>query len=187
MHRTARRSFAPIDRLFVSVLVIAAAAATSAGAAAGPQGDWPARPKAASSEGFSVVQMATPNGQDFVREWNRPGPHGEVHGDSRVRPGQPIDTFIAFRGCRADPAGRCNVTAWFEITGPDGKSRASPPMDVWANQPQPKAGMIFLSRASLGLKFTATDPSGPYRIRAAVTDQVAGVTLHTQQVLTLLK
>lgn len=174
---------------FSLLAAIALCSAANAGpsAASNPAGDWPATDHSASAAGFSVVQIASTHGRDFVRDWNRPGPHGEVHGETTVHLGQPLDTFIAFRGCRADPAGRCNVTATFEITGPDGKPQTSPPMDVWANQAQPSPGMIHLSRASLGLSFAPSERPGPYRVRAKVTDHVAGVTLRTQQVITLAK
>jgi hypothetical protein len=168
-------------------VVLAAAISAPVSAMTKPENDWPSLSNSASSAGFSVVQMATSRSAEFVREWNRPGRHGEVHGDTRVHLRQPIDTFIAFRGCRADAKGQCNVTTTFEITGPDGKSQSSPPMEVWANRPQPTPGMIFLSRASLGLAFAPDEPTGAYRIRAAVTDHIAGVTLHTQQTITLLK
>jgi hypothetical protein len=190
MHRSRQRSFLAGNRLNLSKLAavaLAAAMAEPVGAAVMKPSDWPAMPNSSTSSDFSAVQMATGHGRDFVREWNRPGPHGDVHGETHFRLGEPIDTFIAFRGCRADAAGRCNVTATFVITGPDGNAQASPPMDVWANQREPTPGMIFLSRASLGLNWGPTDPPGLYRIRAAVTDHVAGVTLKTRQVLTLSK
>jgi hypothetical protein len=107
----------------------------------------------------------------------------DMHGTTAVRRGQPIDTFIAFRGCRADAAGRCNVTAAFELRGPDGKPQAHPPMEVLANQPRPPAGLIYLSHQSLGMTFTADDPVGAYIMRATVTDHVAAIALHTQQTL----
>jgi hypothetical protein len=171
---------------FALLTIIPLSLATAAGAASGSQGDWPIHANSASSAGFSVVQVATTNAREFAREWDRPGAHGETHADTLVRRGQPIDTFIVFRGCRADPAGRCHVTATFEITAPDGKSQTTPSMDVWAKA-QPAPGMIYCSQKSLGLAFAPAEPAGPYRVRAAVTDHVAGVTLHTQQVITLSK
>ena len=131
--------------------------------------------------------MATTDAQGFLRDWNKPGPHADIHGATTVRRGQPIDTFIAFRGCRADAQGRCNVTASFELRDPNGKPVAYPPLEVWANRPQPAPGLIYMSRQSLGMTFTADDPLGAYVVRAAVTDHVAGITLHTQQVLTVSK
>jgi hypothetical protein len=175
----------PAAALLAAIALAATLPGPAAARPAPPAADWPAPPNSASAAGFSVLQMATTDAQGFVRTWNRPGPHADMRGETAVRPGQPIDTFIAFRGCRADPAGRCNVTAAFEVTGPDGKAQTTPVMEVWAGEPLPAPGLIYLSRRSLGLTFTPADRPGPYRIRAAVTDHVAGVTLHTQQVLTL--
>ena len=64
------------------------------------------------------------------RSCAKPTPGGEPAGHSQGPRNRPLDTFIAFRGCRADRTGKC---------------------------------------------------------RAAVTDHVAGVTLHTQQDITVTK
>ena len=152
-----------------------------------PVTDWPAHPNTASSGPFSVAQHATADAAQFMAEWRKPTPSVHLHGTTQIRRNRPIDTFITFRGCRADKTGRCNVTATFDLRGPSGKIDSFPALDVWANQPQPAPGIIHVSRQSLGVTFNTNDTVGTYTVRAAVTDHVAGVTLHTQQDITVSK
>jgi hypothetical protein len=94
-------------------------------------------------------------------------------------------TFITFKGCRADAAGNCNVTADFNTVDPLGKSYGKTrTSEVWVGHPRPPDGFLQLSASAYGLVFEDKDPLGPYRVRAAITDHVAGITLHTEQVLT---
>lgn len=147
--------------------------------------DWPANPNTATSGSFSVMQLSTANAAQFMAEWNKPTPSVRLHGTMEIRHNQPIATFIAFRGCRADKAGKCNVTATFDLCDPSGKVTGYPEVDIWANRPRPPPRRIMISRQSLGMTFNTDDAVGSYTVRAAVTDHVAGVTLHTQQDITV--
>ena len=183
--RHASKVLAP-KLLALALCALACAAAQPAAAQApAPSADWPARPNTAASGGFAVVQVATGDATQFIKDWSKPTPGATLQVTSQIARGHPINTFITFRGCRADPAGKCNVTASFELRSPSGKVDAIPPLDVWANQPQPPAGIIQLSRGALAMTFDATDALGVYTIRGATTDHVAGVTLVTQQEITV--
>ena len=134
---------------------------------------------------FAVVQVATDDTARFIAELAKPTPGVNLQVTTKVRRNRPLDTFIAFRGCRADRTGKCNVTATYYLRAPSGKVSSYPGLDVWAHQPQPAPGLIMVSRQSFGMTFNTDDAVGTYTVRAAVTDHVAGVTLHTQQDITV--
>ena len=166
--------------------LLAATAAQAAGAQPRPApADWPTKPNTATTGAFSVVQVATADADKFMAEWRKPTPGVKLHATHQIGRGRPITTFIAYRGCRTDKAGKCHVTATFSLLSPTGKVDAYPPMQVSNPQLQPKPGIIYMSSQGLGMTFTASDPLGVHTLKAAITDQVAGVTLHTQQALTV--
>ena len=150
-----------------------------------PLTDWPVMPNSAVSGSFAVAQLATADADQFMADWRKPTPTVRLQGTSQIRRNRPITTFIAFRGCRANKTGKCNVTATFDLRGPSGKIDRLPAMDVWTNQPQPPRGIIQISHGGLGMIFNATDPLGTYTLKAAVTDHVAGITLRTQRDITV--
>ena len=98
---------------------------------------------------------------------------------------RPIVTFLVFRGCKADPAGRCNVTADFETIAPGGKTYdLTKGAQIWVGYPPPPGYSLQLSADGYGLRFEDKDPLGAYRVRATVTDRIAKITLRTEQTLT---
>jgi hypothetical protein len=159
---------------------------------AGAQDQWlkdgkpaPQDPAMASSpQGFAVRQVATLEGEAFVRRWNEPTPGVTVDTSSRVGRNQPIFTFIVFTGCKADAAGKCNVSADFKMTDPNGKPWGEQKgMPVWVGIAAPAHGILQLSTAYLGLVVENKDPLGAYRVAADVIDHVANISLHTEQTI----
>jgi len=170
-----------------AAILLLAAAAPAAAQPSIPASEWPTRPNSASSGLFAVAQAATDDADQFMRDWNKATPGAQLHVTHQIARGRPITTFITFRGCRADAAGNCNVTATFELRDPSGKTTAVPAIEVWAHHPGPPAGVIALSNASLGLTFDDSDALGVHTISATITDDVAGVTLHTREDITVTK
>jgi hypothetical protein len=186
MRHRPRHAWAAAAFALAALCAAVSAAAPPAGAQPKPPPtDWPIRANSAAAGGFAAAQFATADAAQFVADWARPTPGVTLHGTTRIGRNHPIDTFITFRGCRADPAGRCDVTATFELRDPSGKIVPIPTVDIWAHQPQPPPGVIQLSRASMAMTFNGSDALGIYIVRAAITDHVAGVTLHTQQEITV--
>jgi hypothetical protein len=146
---------------------------------------WPIRPNSAISGGFAVLQTATTDVGALQAEWMKhtPGVHAKT--TTHVRRNQPITTFITFRGCRADKAGKCDVTVAYEVIGPSGKTCARQSLDVWSHRPQPHAGTIQLSRDGMEVVFDGADAVGAYTVQATVTDHVAGIKLRTRQTITV--
>jgi len=137
----------------------------------------------ASAGGFGVMQIATTDPEHFMADWNKPGDFVKVDLATATVRHRPIVTFLLFTGCRPDAAGNCDVTADYEMTDPTGKrydlSRNS---KVWV-LPPPLGRALQLSADGYGSSFEDKDALGSYRVRATITDHVAGLTLHTEQTL----
>ncbi len=146
----------------------------------------PPRANQAGSGSFAIMQIATKDPAGLVAAWNKPGPGASLQGASTVAPGEHITTFLVFRGCTPDPAGNCWVTADFAITGPDGQPSGVPTaVPVWRGPGPAQAAGFQLATTGFGLRFDGGDTPGAYRVRATITDQVAKLTLRTEDVLTL--
>lgn len=151
-----------------------------------PQSGWD-QPNSAIAGDFRVVQIATTDPEGLMAAWEKPALEVKLETSMGAKRNQPIVTFIVFGGCRADPAGNCNVTADFEVIDPAGKSyNRSPGVNVWVGYPAPQSNVFQLSASGLGIRFEDQDPLGNYIVKAAITDQVSGVTLKTQQQLTAM-
>jgi hypothetical protein len=139
-------------------------------------------PNVASSGQFGVIQLATDDYQKLLRDWAQPDAAAHVSTVTTAKRNTPVYAFIIFRGCKADPSGACNVTVDYDAFRPDGGlydhvGRA----EVWVGKPAPPPTNIQLSAGGLGLLIENKDPLGVYTIRATVTDNVAGITLKTEQ------
>lgn len=171
------------------VAAVALAAAFGAGAAAqtpGPPGSWPAPPRGAQAGGFHVLQFSTTNAEAVVAEWRKPTPGVRIDDTHQVRLGQPVTTFVVFGGCKPDAQGLCDVRAAVELFDPAGKPSVKATAKVWVGQPAPPPQILRLSTDGVTVTFARPDPVGPYRVRSTVTDRVAGVTLTTEETLTVL-
>ena len=150
--------------------------------------DGVAAPKAANmaqSRGFAAMQIATDKPDQLMANWGKPGAVFDAGGTTKAVRNRPIVTFIVFRGCRADRLGHCNVVADFETTGPSGKLYdRSVGTKIWTGRPPPPGYDLELSEGGLGLRIENKDLLGSYRVRATVKDKIAGIVLHTEQVLT---
>lgn len=101
-----------------------------------------------------------------------------------ARLGHSIANFINFRNCNPDHRGVCNVTTDWELIGPDGKRRLAARTKVRVGLPALRPGTLGLSTESADFTFEAPD-RGRYVIRARTTDHVAGITLTTQDAITV--
>lgn len=168
-----------------ALVLSAAIAAASAAGPAGALDAGTARPNVASAGAFSAVQFANPDPQAVLQAWTNPEPAGvQLKSDDRGRRDQPIYTFVLFRGCRTDAAGNCTLTADFEVEDPSGKPYVQQRrVRTWVNKPP--ADGYTLATGYMGLVVEHKDAPGPYRVRMTLTDQVSGVSLHTEQTLTI--
>ena len=145
----------------------------------------PAAANRARAGDFMAIQVATTDPDRLMADWQKPGAGIRLVTATTMMRNQPIVTFIVFGGCKPDAAGACNVTADFETIGPAGKTYDETRMaEVWVGHPAPPSQVLQLSVGALGLRIEDKDALGPYRVRATITDHVAGAVLHTEQVLT---
>jgi hypothetical protein len=163
--------------------VLAALLVAGSGGLAEAREPWSKAPNTASSGNFAILQIATTDPEGLITEWSQATPGVSLKTSTQARRNQRIETFIVFKGCRADAAGNCNVTVDYAVFDPAGKSYAQLKGDVWVGYPPAPDLQLQLSTSSLGLMIEDQDPLGPYRVRAKVVDHVAGVTLDTEQTL----
>lgn len=163
---------------------LAALAALSAGVGlAVAEEDWPARPQAARSGAFAVMQIATDDPEGLMAAWARPTPGARLNIIRTVRIGRPISAFISFRACQPDADGLCRVTTEWSLLEPGGRYKVVARTKVRAGLPPPGPGAIGLSTEAP--EFDFSDRPGLYRIRARTTDHVAGITLQTEDAITV--
>jgi hypothetical protein len=149
-------------------------------------------PAAASSGDLAVLQTATTNPDKLTADWLNVEEGTDrttgfdLHNDARTTRNKPIVTFIVFRGCRPNSYGNCNLTADYNVVGPDGKPYAEAKLvQLWVDRPPPPSQNLELSASGFALVFEPKDALGDYRVHAIISDHVAGITLNTEQVLTL--
>jgi hypothetical protein len=144
------------------------------------------RPNEAASGDFAVLQIATTDPAGLLADWARPGAGARLQAFTRTVRHRPIVTYLVFKGCRADAAGACNVTASFETLDPGGRSVGpASAAKVWVGRPPAPGLALQLSQDGYGLEFNDSDPAGAYRVRVSITDHIAGITVQTEQQLTL--
>lgn len=134
---------------------------------------------------FAVEQIATLDAAALKKNWGKPGPAARDGLTTSTSRNQPLHTFLALSGCKADAAGECNVVANFLILDPAGKRYTDADGISIYRGPPSAAGQSVLSWASLGLHVKPGEAMGAYTAKVEVIDKNAGITLRTQQVLTV--
>jgi hypothetical protein len=140
----------------------------------------------ASSGDFAIMQIATTDPKGLLADWLNPAPGVQIKASSQTVRDKPIYIFLIFKGCRPDASGNCNLTADFNTFDSRGRpydKRVATP--IWVDHPPAPGNNLQLSNASLRLVIHDKDPLGAYRVQASVTDHIAGVTLQTEQTLTV--
>lgn len=133
---------------------------------------------------FGILQVSAPDATQFIADW-RAGTASKAISAHTVAD-QPLFVFIVFRGCKADVDGACNVTADYAIRRPDGSiDDDHKDQVVWRRAAPDDPAKPYLGDGALGFGTDSEGPFGDYRITATVTDHVAGITLKTEQVLTV--
>lgn len=146
--------------------------------AARPLGDRAAR------GGFGILQVAAPDATRFVADWHT-GTASQATATATVAD-KPLFVFIIFHGCKPDADGKCELVADFAIHRPDGSvDDDHKGMAIWARAAPDDPARPVLGDGALCFGTDSEGPFGDYRIVATVTDRIAGVTLTTEQVLTV--
>ena len=134
--------------------------------------------------GFSVLQVAVTDSAKFIAGWKL-GAGGDS-ATTRTVADKPLFTFLIFRGCKANAEGNCDVVADYVIHRPDGTTNEeNKGFVVWNKGAPTDSKKPYLSDGALGYGVDDEGPFGDYRVIATVTDRVAGITLTTEQTLTI--
>ena len=140
----------------------------------------------ASRDGFAVQQIVTDDASRLLRDWAQPDQATQSPSVDRIAREHVVDSFVVFKGCRPNPDEECNVTADFQLIGPQGQVYARHrDAALWVGKAAPAEGSLTISDSSLGIVIEPEDPAGIYVVRADVTDHVAGITLRTEKRLTV--
>ncbi|THD36167.1 MAG: hypothetical protein E7773_09600 [Sphingomonas sp.] len=138
----------------------------------------------AEKDGFSVLQTAVPDATRFIADWKLGA--GGKSATTRTIADRPLFTFLIFRGCKANAEGNCDVVADFVIHRPDGTiNDENKGVTVWNKAAPSDPKKPYIGDGALGYGVDDEGPFGEYRVVATVTDRVAGVTLTTEQTLTI--
>lgn len=148
------------------------------------EGGEPAAPSAhmKSQDGFGVQHLLTHEPDQLFADWAKPTEGVPVATTNTAVRGQVVSSVLLFSGCKADARGYCDVAADIEIIDPMGAVYGKfDGMEVWIGKPPPAKGVIQLSRSDIRMVVEPGEPLGEYRISAITTDNVAGISLETEQ------
>ena len=138
----------------------------------------------AEKDGFSVMQVAAPDAASFIAAWKIG--NGAKNESTRTVADKPLFTMLIFRGCKADADGKCDVAADFVITRPDGTTNEdNKGVAVWNKAAPADPKQPTIGDGALGYGVDSEGPFGDYLVVATVTDKVTGVSVTTQQTLTI--
>ena len=144
----------------------------------------PPPPNVAQKDGFGVMQVAATDAQKFIGAWKLG--LGAKSQTTRTVADQPLFTMLIFQGCKPDPLGKCDIVADFTITRPDGTvNEDNKGVVIWNKQAPADPRKPTMGEGALGYGVDAEGPFGDYKVVATVTDRVAGVTVTTEQTLTI--
>jgi len=135
-------------------------------------------------DGFSVLQVAVPDAAKFIAAWKL-GTGGDT-ATTRTVANRPLFTLLIIRGCKPNPDGKCDVVADFLIHRPDGTiNDDNKGVAVWDKAAPADPKKPYIGDGALGYGVDDEGPFGDYRIVATVTDRVAGVSVTTEETLTI--
>jgi len=138
----------------------------------------------AEKDGFGVMQVAASDAAKFIAAWKIG--NGAKNESTRTVADKPLFTLLIFRGCKANADGKCDIAADFVITRPDGTTNEdNKGVAVWSKAAPTDPKQPTIGDGALGYGVDSEGPFGDYLVVATVTDKVAGVSVTTQQTLTI--
>jgi hypothetical protein len=148
------------------------------------QSDAPS--SSARSGGFGVMQVVASDEARFQREWAVTTPGADLTVSTRTVANKPLFVHILFFGCKPNAAGDCDVTGEVAFYGPDGKlEQEKKDLVIWRQKAPDSPTNIYLGGPAVGFGTDDAGPFGAHRVVYKVTDNVAGITLVTEQTLTI--
>ncbi len=150
------------------------------------QGGMPVmdRPNIGASGPLAIMQLLTEDADALIAAWPKPSSGAQMNGQATARFGHKITTFLVFKGCKPDPAGKCDVVADFEVINPRGAvTTARTAVPVWVGPKPPSPVGLQLSRTGFGMTLDDSNAVGLYRIRVVTTDRIAKLVVPTEQIV----
>src|SRR5262245_34627317 len=99
----------------------------------------------------------------------------ELSNIKTARRGEPIAAFVLFSDCRPGEDGKCDVRMNMTVVDPNGKVYGeSKESEVWSGKAPPTRGATQLGVGYMMIQIGPQDPPGKYRVKAHITDHVAG-------------
>ncbi len=141
----------------------------------------------ASNGEFGALQISTTDPEKLMTAWHQPTPGVEVQTQHSAARGEVIHTIVIFTGCKTDAAGKCYVSASFEVFDPTGKSYAEYKDAPIYDLPPAPPHNLMLGQSSLGIRIEPSEPLGDYRVVVRTTDRVANLSVTTQDKLTIVE
>ena len=144
----------------------------------------PPPPNVAQKNGFGVMQVSSDDTTRFIAAWKvGNGPKATV---TRTVANKPLFVLLIFQGCKPDTEGKCDIAADFVITRPDGTTNEdNKGIVVWNKAAPVDPKKPTIGDGALGYGVDDEGPFGDYKVVATVTDKVAGVSVTTEQTLTI--
>jgi len=134
-----------------------------------------------------ILQLWSDNQEQFLKEWEQPTPPN-LTTTNRIERNKPIFLFLIFDSCKADAKGNCNLVGSVDILDPDGSPYGKHDgVKFWDNLPAPETKSLVLSPGGIGLVIENGEKLGRYTVHVAVTDTIANVTAHTEDVITIVE
>ncbi|HEX8571926.1 MAG TPA: hypothetical protein VF759_04165 [Allosphingosinicella sp.] len=132
---------------------------------------------------FQATVLMTQDPAAFRSAWLGPQPP-RLPVTTKAPRGRPVYAMVIFSGCRPASDGRCNVSGRFSVLRPDGRPYQAPASaKLWSGRPA-GPGRMLLANGSVGLNLAPSAALGTYKVRALVTDNVAGTSISVEQAVT---
>lgn len=144
--------------------------------------DIPAEARAA-RDGLFIGIVTTTDIEAFGRAWIDGGARLRSTVTQHAARGQNLVTVILFQDCRPAADGKCNLAGHFTYLRPDGSEYGALDQDVWTEAPNSGGGVMVAFGPSLNVD--PPDPMGRWTLRAAIRDNVRGVTVTVQTPITV--
>jgi hypothetical protein len=135
----------------------------------------PQRDDAKYQDTFLVQLVVTSKVEEFRTSF-KSGKFTQVESTSQAKVGEPLTGMVFVSNCKPGADKKCKVTAKVQLEQPDGKRLDVGNIVVW-DQAAPLQDAVVPGMKDVSIAFDKTDATGKYKLRAKVTDEVAGITL----------
>lgn len=135
----------------------------------------PQRDDAKHQDTFLAQLVVTAKIEEFRKSF-KAGKLTKVESTNQAKAGEPLTGMVFMSNCKPGPDKKCKVSARVQLEQPDGKKLDVGNIVVW-DQAVPGPDAIVPGAKDVAIAFDKTDALGKYKLRAKVTDEIAGISL----------